>query len=176
MSLEERILLNSTILDQTERKKLERDLFIEDYSLENAAIAAFRIREKDGVIEWVNKTACSKLGYSKEELTGMTIFDIDPVFTRDSWRIHRRRVRDTGAVTIESTHRSRDGSLFPVEVTVTYFTYGRRKRSSTKSTTGCGTIYLSSTVSYFCSSIIFRTPKTRKGDSEKPPTVSSLWG
>ncbi|MFP4564809.1 MAG: PAS domain S-box protein [Spirochaetia bacterium] len=124
VSLEEKILLNSTVLDQTERKTLERELYIKDYSLENAAISAFRIRDKDGMIEWANKTACSKLGYSKEELTGMTVFDIDPTFTQESWRIHRQRMRDTGAVTIESTHRSRDGSLFPVEVTVTYLTYG----------------------------------------------------
>ena len=39
----------------------------------------------DGSLHHVNDYACRKLGYSKEELLSMTIYDINPNITEMAW-------------------------------------------------------------------------------------------
>lgn len=64
----------------------------------------------------VNEKACHDLGYTREELLSMTVFDIDP----DLDELSRERViataRECGYATFEAVHRRKDGTTFPVEV------------------------------------------------------------
>ena len=58
------------------------------------------------------------LGYSREELLSMNIYDIgppadDPVYARGC-----DQLRDFGSATFESIHRRKNGTTFPVEVSV----------------------------------------------------------
>ena len=76
---------------------------------------------------YVNETACRLLGYSREELLSMTVHDIDPDFSQDVWTEHWEVVRRKGAFTIESIHRRKDGSIFPVEIAINYLNYGGRE-------------------------------------------------
>jgi PAS domain S-box-containing protein len=64
----------------------------------------------------VNEMACSALGYSREELLSMKVFDIDPAVTESSIGAIRERWRRPGWMVLESVHRRKDGSTFPVEV------------------------------------------------------------
>jgi PAS domain S-box-containing protein len=57
----------------------------------------------------------------------MSILDIDPNFTRETWIEHRKKVRAAGTRTFESIHRRKDGSTFPVEVMVSYLTFGGKE-------------------------------------------------
>ncbi len=66
----------------------------------------------------VNEAACSALGYCREELLRMRVFDIVPNLTEASGVRHNEMLLETGSVTIESVHRRKDGSTFPVEVTL----------------------------------------------------------
>ena len=66
----------------------------------------------------VNETACRNLGYSREELLAMTIYDIDPGFNPDFKKMIEEQRQVSGAVRFETTHRRKDGSLFAVEVSV----------------------------------------------------------
>jgi PAS domain S-box-containing protein len=63
----------------------------------------------------VNERACTELGYSREELLSMTISDVDPDISSDSISQVAEQMRDTGSVTMERTHRRKDGTTFPVE-------------------------------------------------------------
>jgi len=65
----------------------------------------------------VNERACHDLGRSREELLALTIRDIDPFMDRIAKELSDQFV-ETGLVTFESYHRRKDGSLFPVEVSV----------------------------------------------------------
>ncbi|MFA0823136.1 MAG: PAS domain-containing protein [Methanomethylovorans sp.] len=71
----------------------------------------------------VNDHACESLGYSREELYGMTILDIDPTFTFEKWLEHRQKMRQMKSGTIETIHRRKDGTVFSVDVTITYIEY-----------------------------------------------------
>ena len=53
----------------------------------------------------------------------MTVYDVDPDAPRP-WSDHFQQIRDRGSFTFESTHQTKDGKLFPVEVTVNYVNFG----------------------------------------------------
>ena len=64
----------------------------------------------------VNERACQALGYSREELLSMTVFDIDPTFKPETHVRIEQRLRESGFAIFESVHQRKDGSTFPVEV------------------------------------------------------------
>ena len=72
----------------------------------------------------VNQTACDTLGYSREELLGMGVADLDPDFVV---REDEARFWANLPATFETRHRRRDGNLFPVEVRLSAIHYAGRK-------------------------------------------------
>ena len=66
----------------------------------------------------VNARTCAELGYSREELLNMTIYDIAPEFREVARAEALRQIAATGCATIERVHRRKDGTTFPVEVTI----------------------------------------------------------
>ncbi len=66
----------------------------------------------------VNEKACKDLGYSREELLAMTVFDINPDL-RESDRIKNQKLlRESGCVIREVIHQRKDGSTYPVEISL----------------------------------------------------------
>lgn len=98
-------------------REIERSLRITQHSVDSAPIGIFRL-DADGHVVSANEAACRSLGYTQEELQALTIYDIDPNFTPEIWRAHRTRTRESGGRTLQSTHRRKDGSVFPIEVIV----------------------------------------------------------
>ncbi|HEY7746990.1 MAG TPA: EAL domain-containing protein [Desulfuromonadales bacterium] len=115
-------LLFSIVHDISERKKAETGWRLSQFCIDHAAIGIFRIDENGNITE-VNEQACTSLGYTRQELCALRVFDIDPTFVPEIWLEHRKQMRDRGAGTIETLHRRKDGTIFPVEVTVNYFEY-----------------------------------------------------
>ncbi len=64
----------------------------------------------------VNEKACAELGYSREELLSMTVFDIDPDADESLCATVRHQLRESGFAIMETVHRRKDGTTFPVEV------------------------------------------------------------
>jgi PAS domain S-box-containing protein len=76
--------------------------------VENLSDGAFLIA-KDATILYVNRAACAQLGYTEDELVGMSILDINPGLTREIWgSIWGVTVSDKFQ-TIETEHRTKDG-------------------------------------------------------------------
>jgi PAS domain S-box-containing protein len=109
----------SFVKDITERKRAIAELELTQFLVDKASIGIHRISE-EGNILYANEYTCRTLGYTPEELCSMTVFDIDPSFNHEKFREHRKTMRTAGSRTFESIHRRKDGSTFPVEITVNY--------------------------------------------------------
>lgn len=99
---------------------------LDRFCIDHAGIGIYQISDESGKILSVNRQACIELGYTKDELLNMTVFDLDPNFLKagnEKWHQHRQNIRKKGTGTIETLHKRKDGSLMPVEVTITYFDF-----------------------------------------------------
>lgn len=101
--------------DITERKQVEQSLRETQFSVDYASMPIFWIGG-DNRFLYTNR-ACDYLGYSHEELLGMSVSDIDPDFTEEVAAGIQEAVRERGSVTFERRHRTKAGTLIPVEVT-----------------------------------------------------------
>ncbi|MFZ5763523.1 MAG: response regulator [Thermodesulfobacteriota bacterium] len=77
----------------------------------------FFLSDLTGRFVEVNEQACLSLGYSRQELLALTVYDIDA----DARRLrHRETIWEHmvagDPITIETIHRRKDGTTFPVEV------------------------------------------------------------
>jgi PAS domain S-box-containing protein len=92
---------------------------------ENIGEAIF-IHDFEGRFLEVNSIACSRLGYSKEELIQMTPMDIDT--PENALMVPQRleKLRKVGHICVETAHVRRDGSVIPVELISRIIRYGGR--------------------------------------------------
>ena|GEM_PF-579517 len=91
--------------------------------VEQAADAMF-VHDLEGRFVDVNRQACESLGYPREELLGMSVADVevghDPGSLKGLWD----EISSGVPLTLEGTHRRRDGTVFPIEVRVGMFEDG----------------------------------------------------
>ncbi len=74
----------------------------------------------DGRIVYANEAACRSLGYSHEELVLMSVPDIDPGVPWSLWPAQWQKMKDAGNLTFEAQDQTREGRVYPVEITTNY--------------------------------------------------------
>jgi two-component system cell cycle sensor histidine kinase/response regulator CckA len=111
----------SFVKDITERKKAEQALRITQFSVDHAAVPILWIREGSRI--YYANEACGYLGYSPAELRGMTIYDIVPELSPEKLVVLYKELRERGSLTFEDVHKTRNGELVPVEITINRCTY-----------------------------------------------------
>jgi len=110
----------------TELREREKRLRFTQYAIDKAIVQAFWTAE-DGSIFYVNEAACAALGYSSEELTGMSIPDIHPNYSTDVYLDYEKKLRESGSIAMESLHRAHDGRVYPVEMRVNHVVFDGRE-------------------------------------------------
>jgi len=70
----------------------------------------------DGRLLDANEAACQSLGYSREALRQMCVWDVDLDFSRERWSEHWRELRRAGHLRFLTRHCHRDGSITSVEI------------------------------------------------------------
>ena len=126
MEIESKHFLLAVVRDITERKQAEESLRLTQFALDHAADPIYWVRE-DGRIFYANNSAYESLGYSRDELLSMSVSEIDPDFPTEGWPAHWQQMKKSGRLTFESHHRTKDGHVFPVEITTNYLTKGRHE-------------------------------------------------
>ncbi len=111
-----------TVQDITERKQAEEALRLTQFATDRGAVPVFWM-DSDARLIYANDAACASLGYSRDELLSLSVQDIVPDFPAPEWRHQWRELRGAGSFTLESHHRTKDGRLFPVEVTLNYLEF-----------------------------------------------------
>ncbi|MFA4861399.1 PAS domain S-box protein [Methanoregula sp.] len=117
---------NYQLLAEKEQALRESELLLR-MIFDNANDAAYlveRVPEGPGKYLLVNDKAVRMLGYSKEELLKMSPRDVVPedIAKRIMPGIAKILFRD-GHATFESANRRKDGSIFPIEVSIRAFRY-----------------------------------------------------
>lgn len=118
---------SGTAQDITKRKQEEEELLLKRSLMEKVSDGLFIVDPTSRRILDVNETTCAQLGYAKEELLELRVEDLDPVMSVDQWSAHLEEVRGAAeGLTLETRHRTKEGSWLPVELRVRHVTLGDR--------------------------------------------------
>ncbi len=115
-----------TFSDISEQKRSEEQLKLTQAILDNVGDTACLIGD-DGKFIYVNNSFCTSIGYSREEMLHMRVPDIDPLFPEEVWDEHWETVKKRGTMTFESAHKTKDGKIYPVELTVNFLNYNSKE-------------------------------------------------
>ncbi len=81
----------------------------------NKAADAVVIHDLSGAILDVNRSACESLGYSRDEIVGRHVSEIEEDFDSEAFGRHRELLLAGEQLTVDGVHKRKDGSTFPVE-------------------------------------------------------------
>lgn len=118
--------LASKIRQAVQRKRAEEALVRTRFSIEHSLEEYYWI-DCDGAHLDVNEQSCSMLGYTREELLHLRVMDVDPLHGEDEWRTIWQRLKEEHHLRIESVHRKKDGTLYPVEISLAYHKMGEKE-------------------------------------------------
>jgi len=121
--LDGRCIAMSMAFDVTERKQAEAALAVSEArsrTMLKTALDGVWLVDPQGRFLDVNDAACAMLGYSKAEMLAMTIADVDRLESVDSVKSRSELLMERGSDLFEATHTRKDGTRFPVEISVTF--------------------------------------------------------
>ncbi|HYN44952.1 MAG TPA: PAS domain S-box protein, partial [Candidatus Limnocylindrales bacterium] len=108
-----------TVKDITQSKKTEEKLRLFRNLIDKSNDAIFVNDLDNGLILDMNEKACINLGYTREELLKMHVFDFETKLPDHfSWRKHIEEVQKKSFLILEGRMKRKDGSIFPVETNV----------------------------------------------------------
>ena len=116
--------LRGVAVDITERRQAEETIRLQ--ADQHAAVLAttsdgFWALDANGKPLDVNDAYCRMTGYSREEMLALRISDLEAVETPEEIAAHMRKIRESGFDRFESRHWKKDGSLFDVENSVSFW-------------------------------------------------------
>ncbi len=113
------------VTDITERRKAEEELKARERFLATilkTTIDGFWVVDNQKKITMVNDAYCALSGYSREELIGMTIKELDAVEVPEETAARIKRIVENGSELFQTYHRRKDGNVFPLEISITFLT------------------------------------------------------
>ncbi len=112
--------------DVTERKKMEEELKLKATLLDNVQDAV-NLSDIDGNIIYVNETACTSLGYSREELLKVNLGELDTAEYAHTLKWRNQELTKKKHTTFETANFRKDRSMIPVEVHARLIEVGGKK-------------------------------------------------
>ena len=110
----------------TERKLVEEKLlinqFVSDHAIDNIIWV-----DRDGCIVYANEAACREYGYSHEEMIELHVIDINPAANQENWKKQWSRLQQECRLHFEVTHKRKDGSTFPAEISANYIDFQNKQ-------------------------------------------------
>jgi PAS domain S-box-containing protein len=104
--------------DTSERKRAERSLTLFRTLVDQSNDAVELVDTETLRFLDFNEKACKDLGYTRDEMFSLTVLDINPTLDEAKRANVLRRLRESQFVVQQGTHRRKDGSTFPVEVSL----------------------------------------------------------
>jgi len=113
--------------DLTEKKKLVDKLKFIQHGVEMSYVPTLWVGDKAN-IAYVNRAVCDLLGYTREELEKMRVWDINPLITREKWADTWAWFSAEEKVVFAGQYKKKTGEIISVEFQVSNLEYpdGRR--------------------------------------------------
>lgn len=111
------------VVDISDRVRMEQTLRERDEAFRAAietAVDGFVAVDRDGRIVETNAAYLRRSGYGREELLGMHVAQVDVLQQPQDVAAELDKLAREGHDLFESRHRAKDGTVWPVEVNVTY--------------------------------------------------------
>lgn len=114
----------TSIIDLTPYQNLNTELKASEtrfkFLFDNAADAIF-VHDLNGNFTEVNLEACRSLGYTRDELLRLSVFDIDPALDKSKIKEIWNKLKPGQRITNTSEHRRKDGTIFPIEYSLSSY-------------------------------------------------------
>ena len=105
------------------RRSTEDELRLTQAAMDRSSEAICMV-DRSGRYQKVNDATCRQLGYTREEMLRLSVFDVAAQTDPDAWAERWRRYRDIGATSFEGQRRTKDGRAIPVDLTVSHIQFG----------------------------------------------------
>lgn len=114
------------VRDITRRRQTSEALYISRFFLDKSGGLIFWVNQKGGIV-YANEGAVKALGYSMDELLAMTIHQVDSNFPPALWPMMWEHFKKVQTAVLESVFKTRDGRMFPVEISGSFVKYGQQE-------------------------------------------------
>ncbi|WGI17866.1 PAS domain S-box protein [Methanonatronarchaeum sp. AMET-Sl] len=112
----ERIRRSARLLgEMIKNRKMKKRQQLINFSLKHATPEVFWINP-EGKFLYTNKTARENLGYSKNEMKELHVWEIDPNHGKDKRKDMWQKLKREKTLNFESKHKTKDGETYPVEI------------------------------------------------------------
>lgn len=112
-----------TVQDITERYKISKELEFQSKLLNSVTDSIF-VHDMDGNIIYVNEAAYATRGYTRDELMGMRVQELDyhdeksgDEVYEENVKIAKEQLSKKESAVIEVLHKTKDGKIIPIEIT-----------------------------------------------------------
>ncbi len=117
-TIDSNLLQNDSIKSNT--KKIFNRIETMGFAIDNISEYILCI-DQDSNIIYANKAACAYLGFTFEELTNLSVFDLDVVAKKEVWPRMREKLKIDKLIVFDTIHRTKNGKLVDIEVRANYF-------------------------------------------------------
>ena len=111
--------------DITERKEAEEKLKLFRLLIDRSNDAIEVVDSATGRLLDINESGCRALGYTRAEMLSFTVFDLTPEVNRALFDATNAQIKKAGHATLETLRRRKDGTTYPVEVSLSPVTLDR---------------------------------------------------
>ena len=102
------------------------EILVKEWLIETLPYEVMWMNES-GKVVYANSKFCERLGYKKSEIARLTLFDINPTATKESWKEHWNIVEKQKTHRFKGTHKNKEGKYYEVEINAQYFSNNGKK-------------------------------------------------
>ncbi|WP_309383851.1 hybrid sensor histidine kinase/response regulator [Cerasicoccus frondis] len=107
-----------TLRDITARKRFEQELVLFRKLIDHSEESVEFVDVETGMVLDCNQMCCQRLGYTREEMLNLHVWDYDRIVTPENWGELAATMIENKRAKFESDHLTKSGETYPVEVSI----------------------------------------------------------
>jgi PAS domain S-box-containing protein len=121
-----RLLADTLQREIAVRRNAEDDLRLTQLAMDRSS-EGISLLDRSGRYLNVNDATCQQLGYTREELLNLSVFDIAVQADRETWGERWQLYKELGSRSFEGQRVTKDGRTMPVDITASHLEFGNRE-------------------------------------------------